>query len=108
MLMILLSIPSVIRHLICGNTLNWLLNLNLISDTVDWGRKCLVDFNAEKTQLVSFDRSYNTGIIDVNIDGSAPEEKLYFKVLVLIFSSNLIRALTLSLLLKLPPTKLEP
>ena len=75
---------------------------------MDWGRKCLVDFNAEKTQLVSFDRSYNTGIIDVNIDGSAPEEKLYFKVLVLIFSSNLIRALTLSLLLKLPPTKLEP
>ena len=30
MLMILLSIPSVIRHLICGNNLNWLLNLNLI------------------------------------------------------------------------------
>ena len=23
--------------------------------TVDWGRKWLVDFNAEKTQLVSFD-----------------------------------------------------
>ena len=93
MLMILLSILSVIRHLICGNTLNWLLNLNLISDTVDWSRKCLVDFNAEKTQLVSFDRSYNTGIIDVNMDGSAPEEKLYFKVLALIFSSNLIRLL---------------
>ena len=108
MLMILLSILSVIRHLICGNTLNWLLNLNLISDTVDWSRKCLVDFTAEKTQLVSFDRSYNTGIIDVNMDGPAPEKKLYFKVLVLIFSSNLIRALTLSLLLKLPPTKLEP
>ena len=30
MLMILLSILSVIRHLICGNNLNWLLNLNLI------------------------------------------------------------------------------
>ena len=29
-LMILLSILSVIRHLICGNNLNWLLNLNLI------------------------------------------------------------------------------
>ena len=25
--------------------------------TVDWGRKWLVDFNARKTQLVSFDRS---------------------------------------------------
>ena len=30
MLVILLSILSVIRHLICGNNLNWLLNLNLI------------------------------------------------------------------------------
>ena len=30
MLMILLSILSVIRYLICGNNLNWLLNLNLI------------------------------------------------------------------------------
>ena len=29
-LMILLSILSVIRHLNCGNNLNWLLNLNLI------------------------------------------------------------------------------
>ena len=30
MLMILLSILSMIGHLICGNNLNWLLNLNLI------------------------------------------------------------------------------
>ena len=29
-LMILLSILSVIRHLICGSNLNWLLNLNMI------------------------------------------------------------------------------
>ena len=33
MLMILLSIISVIRHLFCGNNLNWLLNLNLIYET---------------------------------------------------------------------------
>ena len=26
-----------------------------IQDTLDWGRKWLVDFNAGKTQLVSFD-----------------------------------------------------
>ena len=31
-----------------------------LRDTVDWGRKWLVDFNAGKTELVSFDRSYNT------------------------------------------------
>ena len=34
MLMILISILSVIRHLICSNNLNWLLNLNLIYETL--------------------------------------------------------------------------
>ena len=34
MLMILLSTPSVIKHLICGNNWNWLLNLNLIYETL--------------------------------------------------------------------------
>ena len=28
-----------------------------LQDTVDWGRMWLVDFNAGKTQLVSFDGS---------------------------------------------------
>ena len=73
MLMMLLSILSVIGHLICGNNLNWLLNLNLIYETLDWGKRWLVDFNAGKTQLVSFDRSSNNGSIDVKIDGSVLE-----------------------------------
>ena len=34
MLMILPSILSVIRHLICDKNLNWLLNLNLIYETL--------------------------------------------------------------------------
>ena len=34
MLRILLSVLSVIGHLICGNNLNWLLNLNLIYETL--------------------------------------------------------------------------
>ena len=34
MLMILLSILSEIRHLICGSNLNWLLNLNLIYEAL--------------------------------------------------------------------------
>ena len=55
-------------------------------DTVDWGRKWLVDFNAGKTRLVSFDRSKNTGAIDVKMDGSILEEK---KMLRLTFSSKL-------------------
>ena len=37
MLMILLSTLSVIRHLICGNNKNWLLNLNLIYKAVGTG-----------------------------------------------------------------------
>ena len=41
-----------------------------LRDTVDWGRKWLVDFNAGKTQLVLFDRSNKTGAIGVKMDGS--------------------------------------
>ena len=37
-----------------------------LRDTVDKGRKWLVDFSAGKTQLALFDRSNNTGAIDVN------------------------------------------
>ena len=39
MLMILLSILSVIRHLIWGNNLNWLLNLNIIYETLLTGAR---------------------------------------------------------------------
>ena len=90
MLMILISILGVIGLLICGNNLNWLLNLNLIYET-QWtgGKKWLVDFNAGKTQLVSFDRSNNNGSIDVKMGGSVLEEKLSFKMLGLTFSSKL-------------------
>ena len=56
---------------------------------MDWDRKWLVYFNAGKTQLVSFDRSNNTTAIDVKINGSVLEEKSYFKMLGLTFSSNL-------------------
>ena len=91
----------------------------------------LVDFNAGKTQLVSFDRSSNNGSIEVKMDGSVLEEKSSFNMLGLTFSSELDwgsyiisignilslilslsitdskKILTLSLLLKLPPRKLE-
>ena len=41
-----------------------------LRDTVDWGRKWLVDLNAGKTQLISFDQPHNIGIIDKKMDGS--------------------------------------
>ena len=56
---------------------------------MDWGKKCLVDFNTEKTQLVSFGRFNNNGSIDVKMDGSVLEEKSSFKMLGLTFSSKL-------------------
>ena len=56
---------------------------------MDRGKKWLVDFNAGKTQLVSFDWSNNNGSIDVKMDGSVLEEKSSFKMLGLTFSSKL-------------------
>ena len=58
----------------------------VLQDTVNWGRKGLVDFNAGKTQLVLFDQSNNIGAIDVRKDGSVLEEKPSFKILGLTFS----------------------
>ena len=68
-----------------------------LGDTVNWGKKWLVDFNARKTQLVLFDLSNNTGFIDVKTDGSGLEEKSYFKMLGWPSLVNWIGALTLSL-----------
>ena len=93
--MILLSVQSVIRHLISDLLSDRWQQLELISelesdlrDTVDWVKKWVVDFNAGKTQLVLFDQSNNNGSIDVNIDGSVLEEKPSFKMLGLNFSSK--------------------
>ena len=60
-----------------------------LQDTLDSGKKWLLDFNAGKTQLVSFDWSNNNGSIDVKMDGSVLEEKSSFKMLGLTFSSKL-------------------
>ena len=92
MLMILLFIVNVIRHLICGNNFNWLLNMNLIYETLGPGKKWIVGFNAEKTQLVSFDPSDNNHLLRCWCWPSL---------------LNWIRVHTLSQLLKLPPRKLE-
>ena len=42
---------------------------------MDWGKKWLVEFNAEKTQLILFQWSNNNGSIDVKMDGSVLKEK---------------------------------
>ena len=42
MLIILLSTLNVIKHLLCGNNYNWLLNLNLILETLWSGQEVAV------------------------------------------------------------------
>ena len=90
MLMILLS------TLKCGQISDLWKQLELASELesdlqgfMEQGRKWLVDFNTEKTQLVSFDCSNNTCAIDVKMDASVLKEKLFFKILRLTFSSTL-------------------
>ena len=46
-----------------------------LQDTVDWGRKWLINSNAGKTQQISFDQSNKTDVINVKIDGFVLEEK---------------------------------
>ena len=108
MLMLLLTILSVIRHLICGNNLTWLLNLNLIYETLWIGvRSGLLISVLGKLSWFCL-----TGLITVVL--------LVWKWLGLLLRKNqLLRcwgwpsllnwigALTLSLFLKLPPRKLE-
>ena len=60
-----------------------------LQDTVDWCRKWLTDFNVEKTQIVSFDQSKDTGAINVKMNGSVIDKKSAFQILGLAFSSIL-------------------
>ena len=52
-----------------------------LRDTVDWGKRWPVHFNAGKTQLFTFDRSNNNGSIDVKMHRSVIVEKSSFKML---------------------------
>ena len=61
---------------------------SVLRDTLNWGRKWLADFIARKTQLVLFDRSYNSGAIDVKMNGTVLKEKSSFEMLGLLFSST--------------------
>ena len=60
-----------------------------LRDTVEWGRNWLVNFNAGKTQLISFDWPKNIRAIDVKMDGYVLMEKSTIKMLELTFSFKL-------------------
>ena len=79
---ILLSMLMILLYSKCNKVSDLVQQLELVcelesdlQDTLDWGRKWLVEFNAGKTQLVSFDQSNNTGTIDVKMGGFVLEEK---------------------------------
>ena len=119
MLMIVLFTLSVIRHLICGNRKNWVLNLNLIYETLWTGVGsgflvsvlekltpfCLTNLIFSRQLLIHF-QFYGVAI-SLKMNESVLEEKLPFNKLGLTFQLlNWIRTLTLSLQQKLPPRKL--
>ena len=89
-----------------GNNQNCLLNLILIYETVDWGNKWLVDLNPGLNW--SHFACLITGAIDVRMDGLILRKKTSFKMLGWLSLLNWIGSRRLSLLLKLPPRKLEP
>ena len=99
MLMILLSILSVIRHLICGNNLNWLLNLSVIYETLWTGVRSGFLISVLKKLSWFCLTGLITGSIDVKMDGSVLGEKSSFKMLAWPSVLNWIGALTLSLLI---------
>ena len=67
MLMMLLSTLFAIKCLKCGISQSWLLNLNLTCKTLQTGAGCgLLISMLEK---LSFDRSYNSGPIEVKMEG---------------------------------------
>ena len=46
-------------------------------DTIDCGKKQLVDFDDGKNNIDSFDQSNNSDVFDVKMDGSVLEEKYW-------------------------------
>ena len=76
-----------------------------LRDTV--GARSGLLISTRKTQLVLLDRSNNTGTIDAKMDGYVLAEKSSFRMLGFSFSSKLDWGSYISLLLKVPPKKLE-
>ena len=78
--------PDVIRHLVCGSKQSWFLNLNLIYETLSSrARSDLLTSMLQKLNFFSFERSNNSGAVDLKMDGSVLEEETSFKILGFLF-----------------------
>ena len=98
MLMMLFSSLNVIGRLLCCSSLSWLLESGLL-ETVSCSQKGSVTFSVVKIQLVLFDRSNNSGTVNVKMNRSLFDEKPSLRMLGFSISSKLDWVLLLSLLL---------
>ena len=108
MLMMLLFILSVTRHLICGNNLNWLLNLNLIYKILWTGvRSGLLISVLGKLSWFCLTGSITMVLLKRKWVGLFLRKNHLLRCWGWPSVLNWIGVLTLSLLLKVPPRKLE-
>ena len=108
MLMILFSFLSVTRHLICGNNFNWLLNLNLTYETLWSGvRSGLLISMLGKFWWFPLTSLKRMVLLMWKWMGLFLRKNHLLRCWGWPSLLNWIGALTLSLLLKLPPRKLE-
>ena len=56
---------------------------------MECGKNWLFHISAAKTKLVSFDRSFNSDVVNVKMDQYFPDKKSSSKMLTLLFSSKL-------------------
>ena len=96
--MMLFSILNVIGRLLCCSSLSWLLESGLL-ETVSCSQKGSVTFSVVKIQLVLFDRSNNSGTVNIKMNRSLFDEKPSLRMLGFSISSKLDWVLLLSLLL---------
>ena len=108
MLLILLTTLSVIRHLICDNSYNWLLNLNLICETLWTGTESgLLMSMLEKVELFCLTGLITQVLLMIKLMDLFLR-KIIFQDARTLSLLILTEAFTLSLLLKLPSRKLKP
>ena len=108
MLMILLSTLCVIRHLICGNNYNWLLNFNMIYKTLYPGAGSgLLISMLEKLNWFCLTSLVTLVLLMWKWTGLLLRKKHLLKCLGCLFLLNWTRALILSVLLKQLQRKLE-
>ena len=112
---LLVSMLLILLYSKCNQAFNLWQQLELASeldsdlqDTVNWGRKWLVDFNAGKTELVSFGRSNYAVAIDVKMVCLFLRKNHFLRCWGCLSVLDWIGSLILSLLLKLSLRKLEP